>query len=76
MRAEPPWAKDLSFGANAINDRSDTIATKPSFRAAFISRRCIVPADGYYEWKTTPGELRQPFYFTRSDGHLLGFAGI
>jgi putative SOS response-associated peptidase YedK len=72
----PPWAKGLSFGANTINARAESIATKASFRAAFQSRRCIIPADGYYEWKTTPGEVRQPYYFTRRDQAPLAFAGL
>lgn len=72
----PAWAKGLSFGANTINARAESVATKPSFRSAFRARRCIVVADGYYEWKTTPGEVRQPYYFTRADGQLLAFAGL
>jgi putative SOS response-associated peptidase YedK len=72
----PPWAKDLSFGANTINARSESMATKPSFRVAFRSKRCIIPADGYYEWKTTAGEVKQPYYFTRTDGRPLAIAGL
>jgi putative SOS response-associated peptidase YedK len=72
----PPWANGLSFGANTINARAESIATKASFRSAFYSQRCIIPADGYYEWKTTPGEVRQPYYFTRSDFEPLAFAGL
>jgi putative SOS response-associated peptidase YedK len=72
----PTWAKGLSFGANTINARAESIATKPSFRAAFRSRRCLIPADGYYEWKTTPGEVKQPYLFTRADGDPLAFAGL
>lgn len=72
----PAWAKGLSFGANTINARAESVATKPSFRSAFRSRRCIIPADGYFEWKTTPGEVKQPYYFTRADGGPLAFAGL
>ena len=72
----PSWAKGLSFGANTINARAESVAPKPSFRSAFRSRRCVIPADGYFEWKTTPGEVRQPYYFTRSDGAPLAFAGL
>ena len=72
----PPWAKDLSFGAKTINARAETVATKPSFRSAFRSQRCIIPADGYFEWKTTSGEVKQPYYFSRKDGAPLAFAGI
>lgn len=72
----PSWANDLSFGARTTNARAETVATKPSFRSAFRSRRCIVPADGYFEWKTTVGEVKQPYYFFRHDNAPLGFAGL
>jgi putative SOS response-associated peptidase YedK len=72
----PIWARDLSFGAKTINARAETVATKPTFRSAFRSQRCIIPADGYYEWKTTAGEVKQPYYFTRRDGMPLAFAGL
>jgi putative SOS response-associated peptidase YedK len=72
----PSWSKGLSYGANTINARAESIATKPSFRSAFRSRRCIVPADGYFEWATTPSELKQPYYLLRADGAPLAFAGL
>jgi putative SOS response-associated peptidase YedK len=72
----PAWAKGLSFGANTINARAESVATKPSFRSAFRSQRCLIPADGYFEWKTTPGELKQPYLFTRADAEPLAFAGL
>lgn len=72
----PPWSKGLSFAANTINARAESVATKPSFRAAFRSQRCIVPADGYFEWATTPSELKQPYYLLRADGAPLSFAGL
>ncbi|HUY06873.1 MAG TPA: SOS response-associated peptidase [Acidimicrobiales bacterium] len=72
----PRWAKDLSFGAKTINARVETVATKPSFRSAFHSQRCIIPADGYFEWKTTAGEVKQPYYFTSHDESPLAFAGL
>ena len=72
----PAWANGLSFGANTANARAESIATKPSFRSAFRSRRCLIPADGYFEWKTTPGEVRQPYLFQRADGDPLAFAGL
>src|SRR5690242_16165216 len=56
----PPWAKDLKVGAKHINARSETAAEKPSFRHAFRKRRCLVPADGFFEWKPT-GSKKQPF---------------
>jgi putative SOS response-associated peptidase YedK len=71
----PSWAKDTRGGARMINARSETVAVKPSFRAAFARRRCLIPADGYYEWMTE-GKAKQPFYIHRTDGGLLAFAGI
>ncbi len=67
----PFWAKDLKIGANMINARADTIASKPAFRAAFKKRRCLVFADGYYEWKKEEGE-KQPYHIT-SIGQPSGF---
>jgi putative SOS response-associated peptidase YedK len=71
----PPWAKDLSIGAKMINARVETAATKPSFRAAFRRRHCIVPADGFYEWKTIAGS-KQPFRISFADNTPFGFAGL
>jgi putative SOS response-associated peptidase YedK len=71
----PTWAKDTKGGARLINARSETVAVKPSFRAAFARRRCLIPADGYYEWMTE-GKVKQPHYIYRTDGGLLAFAGI
>jgi putative SOS response-associated peptidase YedK len=71
----PSWAKDSSGGARMINARSETVAVKPSFRSAFTKRRCIIPADGYYEWQTE-GKTKKPFYIYRTDGGILAFAGI
>jgi putative SOS response-associated peptidase YedK len=71
----PSWAKDTSGGARMINARSETVAVKPAFRAAFAKRRCLIPADGYYEW-VTEGKAKKPFYIYRADGRLLAFAGI
>ena len=61
--------------ARMINARSETVAVKPSFRAAFAKRRCLIPADGYYEW-ITEGKAKKPFYIYRTDGGILAFAGI
>jgi putative SOS response-associated peptidase YedK len=83
----PSWAKDAAAGARLINARAETVAVKPSFRGAFARRRCIIPADGYYEWQaavdnggTSGGrgdkKAKQPFYIYRSDGGILCFAGI
>jgi putative SOS response-associated peptidase YedK len=71
----PSWAKDTSGGARLINARSETVAVKPSFRAAFAKRRCLIPADGYYEW-ITEDKAKKPFYIYRTDGGILAFAGI
>lgn len=71
----PSWAKDASMGARLINARSETVHEKPTFREAFKRRRCIIPADGYYEWQKTGGR-KQPYYFTMRDERLFGFAGL
>lgn len=71
----PSWAKDASIGAKLINARSETVEEKPSFREAFRRRRCIVPADGFFEWKRTEGR-KQPFYFRMRDDRPFGFAGL
>ncbi len=71
----PSWAKDTSGGARMINARAETVAVKPAFRGAFGRRRCIIPADGYYEWQAA-GKAKKPFYIYRTDGGILAFAGI
>jgi putative SOS response-associated peptidase YedK len=71
----PPWAKDTKGGARMINARAETVAVKPAFRSAFKRRRCIIPADGYYEWQTVD-KAKQPYYIYRTDGGILAFAGI
>ena len=72
----PPWAKDPSAGSRLFNARAETVATKPSFRSAFKSRRVIVPADGFYEWHRQNSGAKQPHFFTRSDGAPLALAGV
>jgi len=72
----PSWAKDPSSGNRMFNARGETVATKPSFRSAFKSRRVIVPADGFYEWHKLDDGTKQPHYFTRADGEPLALAGI
>jgi putative SOS response-associated peptidase YedK len=69
------WSKDRSVGAKQINARSETAADKPAFRAAFAKRRCVVPADGFYEWQGPKG-ARQPVWFHAPGGDLLAFAGL
>lgn len=71
----PAWWKAENKLPATFNARADTVATKPMFRSAFKARRCIVPASGFYEWKTVDGE-KQPFYITRADGLPLSFAGL
>ncbi|MBJ6723992.1 SOS response-associated peptidase [Geomesophilobacter sediminis] len=71
----PHWAKDLSIGAKLINARSETLATKASFREAFRSRRCVIPADGFYEWMTE-GKKKVPWFICRKDRQPVLFAGL
>ncbi|GAA0446683.1 DUF159 family protein [Paractinoplanes deccanensis] len=71
----PPWAKDLRAGSRMINARSETVATSPAFASSFAKRRCLVPADGWFEW-LRDGKQRQAFYMTPADGSPLAFAGI
>jgi putative SOS response-associated peptidase YedK len=72
----PAWAKDASMGSKLINARSETVAEKPSFRAAYKARRCIIPADGFYEWQKVPGGPKQPFRFAIAGGGVFGMAGL
>jgi len=71
----PGWAKDETLATRLINARGETLAEKPAFRAAYRSRRCIVPASGFYEWKAIPGG-KQPYYIEPANDELLGFAGL
>lgn len=71
----PGWAKDPAIGSRMINARSETAAEKPSFRSALVKRRCIVPADGWYEWQGSPGK-KTPYYFSPVNESVLGLAGI
>jgi putative SOS response-associated peptidase YedK len=81
----PFWAKDPKIGSRMINARAETVDSKPAFRHAFKRRRCLLPADGYYEWQRPDGSsedkpvgkgAKQPYFITRSDGGPLGFAGL
>ncbi len=78
----PSWSKDASGGARMINARVETVAEKPAFRRAFAARRCLLPADGYYEWYTTEQRdakgkpVKQPFFIRPADGGLLVMAGL
>jgi putative SOS response-associated peptidase YedK len=71
----PSWAKDLSIGSRMINARAETVAQKPSFRTALRERRCIIVADGFYEWRHK-GQPRQPYHIVTRDGKPMGFAGL
>lgn len=73
----PSWAEDVRIGSRLINARVETVAEKPAFRRAFARRRCLLPADGYYEW-TTPegGGRKQPWFLAPRDGGMLALAGI
>lgn len=71
----PAWAKDLSIGSRMINARAEGIATKPAFRAAFKARRCLVPADGFYEWAKLDGR-KQPMLIRLRSGEPFAFAGL
>lgn len=71
----PHWAKDASIATNTINAKSETAADKPTFRDPLKFRRCLIPADGFYEWKRT-GSVKQPFCFEVKDGELFAFAGL
>jgi putative SOS response-associated peptidase YedK len=79
----PSWAKDVSMGDRMINARSETVATKPAYKRSFARKRCIIPADGFYEWKvvgppSTPKgrPKKQPMFVHRRDGEPLAFAGL
>ncbi len=71
----PSWAKDETIGSKLINARSETVAEKPSFRSAFKYRRCLIPASGFYEWKTEKG-IKQPWYISPMSGEPMAFAGL
>ena len=73
----PSWAKDRAIGSRLLNARAETLGDKPAFRSAFARRRCLIPADGWYEWAPREhGPGRQPYYLTPADGSVLAFAGL
>ena len=79
----PSWAKDPAIGSRMINARAETLAEKPSFRTALSRRRCLIPADGFYEWQDSMGDLvggkkspRTPMHIRLRDGGLFAFAGL
>ncbi len=71
----PSWAKDPAIGNRMINARAETVSEKPSFRSAFKKRRCLIVADGFYEWQKTDGG-KQPFHFRMKDSSPFAFAGL
>ena len=71
----PYWAKNPGIGYNLISARSETVGSKPAFREAFESRRCLIPADGFYEWKRAE-KAKQPFHFGLQNDSLFAFAGL
>lgn len=73
----PFWADDRKIGQKMINARAESLATNNAYKRAFLKRRCIVPADGFFEWRETPGAKRtQPMYIHRADGDPVAFAGL
>lgn len=71
----PSWAKDAAIGNKLINARSETVTEKPSFCGAFARRRCLIPADGFFEWSRR-GDRKRPFYFHMRDGEPFAIAGL
>jgi len=71
----PFWAKDPKLGGKMINARAESLVDKSAFRQAFLKRRCLVPADGYFEWQKV-GKRKQPYYIHRTDDHAFAFAGL
>jgi putative SOS response-associated peptidase YedK len=73
----PSWAKNLAVGDKLINARAESVKEKPAYRRAFLKRRCLIPVDGFYEWKVVPGrKTKQPVYIHRVDGAPIVFAGL
>ncbi|TAM56221.1 MAG: SOS response-associated peptidase [Acidobacteria bacterium] len=71
----PSWARDRAAAARMVNARAETLVDKPAFRAAFRARRCLIVADGFYEWRRR-GAAGEPYYFARRDARPFGFAGL
>lgn len=71
----PHWAKDIKMGLNCINARSETVNVKPSFREPFKHRRCVIPADGFFEWQRE-GKTKKPHRFVLKNGEVLSLAGL
>lgn len=72
----PHWAKDRKMAARMINARGETVADKPSFRDSFKRQRCLIPADGFYEWKDVGEKYKQPYHITLTDEQPIAMAGL
>jgi putative SOS response-associated peptidase YedK len=72
----PSWSKDPTTGLKMINARVETVTERPAYRRAFERYRCLIVADGFYEWQRVPTGPKQPFHITRADGRLFAFAGL
>jgi putative SOS response-associated peptidase YedK len=72
----PWWAKDVKIGFSSINARAESLTTSPAFREAFQRRRCLVPADWFYEWQKLDAKTKQPYAIALRDGALFAFAGL
>lgn len=72
----PYWAKDAKIGFSTINAKAESVATSPAFREALKRRRCLVPADGFYEWQKLEAKAKQPYAIALQDGSPLAFAGL
>ena len=71
----PAWAKDMSIGTRTLNARSETITKTPAFRESILTKRCLIPADGFYEWRKM-GTVKQPYCFEVGEGEIFAFAGL
>ena len=71
----PSWAKDMSIGTRTLNARSETVTTTPAFRDSILTKRCLIPADAFYEWKKM-GSVKQPYCFEVGEGEVFALAGL
>ena len=71
----PSWAKDMSIGTKTLNARSETVTTTPAFRDSILTKRCLIPADGFYEWRKM-GSVKQPYCFEVGEGEVFALAGL
>jgi putative SOS response-associated peptidase YedK len=71
----PSWAKGMAIGNRTLNARSETVNTTPAFRNAVLTKRCLIPADGFYEWRKM-GSVKQPYCFQVGEGEVFAFAGL